>query len=462
MSSISSVSSGSYSAPVASSTSLSSVSYSDLASQALANAASNLRSTQTNVAKWTQRTGAYNNLASALQAFIGQLPQFRDQTQVAALTASSSNTGAIGVQMNAQGVAGTYTVSVNGLAQGQVNKSKTANSANVAAFFGNGTLSIKAGASAAVSISISNSMTLTALANAINNAQAGVTAQVTGSGTSSAVTVSGNGIGAANAVTYTESGSNTGIGGNVVQAAADAAYTVNGKSYTSGSNTAINGVPGVSLTLLSTVQNATITVAASASAVVSSLTSFVNDYNAVINAINAAQSGSPLPADAPLSDLKRRLEKVVGNVSSSASGVSLSLADAGITHNGDGTLTINDNLLAAAAAAAPGSVASLLTGSGLGTTGLGADLAKVAAAAGEPGVGTLDRSQAVIARFLLRQGRDALREQRRLDTLAGGLADSYVQLQVALSKYAAQSMSVSALTSSVGITNGSYDLTRAR
>lgn len=430
------------------------VTYDEVTSQQLTNATGNLLKFEGDLSTLSARDTAYANLDSALQSLIGALPLYEDQTQVGGLTASS-NSNLVGVTMGSQGVAGTYTINVTSMARPQINQSSSKASTAVAGNWGTGTLGIKVGSGQAVNVAVSTSMTVQQLSDAINAANAGVTATVGGSGLAYYVTVTGKQTGTNSAITYTENGTSTGLGSNVTQTAGNTNYTVNGASYSSQNFTSPNGVPGATLTFSGVTNGAVVTIAANATSVVSSLSSFVSSYNAAMTAVNTAISSSPQPDDALLLLIKKQLSRVVGNASSGANATFRALADVGITRNSDDTLTVNANTLAAAASTNAASVASLLTGTALGTNGLAADLSVVAAAFAEPGVGVIDRDRTSMARYGLRLTRSIARTQHTVDTLSDTIGDKYTTLQVALSRYAMQSLLVSSLTSNEGITAAS-------
>lgn len=432
-----------------------SVTYDEVTSQQLTNATGNLLKFEGDLSTLSARDTAYANLDSALQSLIGALPLYEDQTQVAGLTASS-NSSLIGVTMGAQGVAGTYTINVTSMARPQINQSNSKASTSIAGNWGNGTLGIKVGSGPTANVSVSTSMTVQQLADAINNANAGVTAAVGGSGLAYYVTVTGNKTGSVNgAVTFTENGVTTGLGGNVTQTAGNTNYTVNGASYSSQNFTSPNGVPGATLNFSGVVTGAVVTIAANPASIVSSLTSFVSNYNSAMSAVNTAIANSPQFHDPLLALIKKQLSRIVGNVSTGASATFRALADVGITRNSDDTLSVNSNTLAAAASTNAASVASLLTGTALGTNGLAADLNTVAAAFAEPGVGLIDRDRTSMARYGLRLARSISNTQSTVDRLSDTIGDKYTTLQVALSRYALQSLLVSSLTSQEGITAAS-------
>ena len=437
---------------------VSEVTLADVTGNQVADMSGTLNAMQADATTLTAQTNDYASLSASLQALKATLVGLEDGTAVGGLTATSSSS-AIGVALGSDGVAGTYTVSVTQLAAAQVNHSaaSTALSTTAAAFLGSGTLGIQVGTGSTVNVAITNAMSVTQIAAAINSANAGVTASVITSGTQYEVQVTGNNTGAANAVTYTDNGTSLKFSTYQTQAAVNSAYTVNGTSYSSATNAvAVNGVPGATLSFTALVSNATITLSASSASVQTAASSFVTAYNSTISAINTALADTSGKVERPiLLTLEKQLSRIVANPSTGASGTYQSLADIGIYVNSDGTYSVNANALAASATANAASIVALFSGNSSNSTGLAANLLKVAVAFGEAGVGVFDRLVNRATTTALRSTRSIARQQRLVASKTNTVQQSYSSLQTALSRYSLQSLMVQALSVQSGLTTNS-------
>src|SRR2546425_876012 len=233
----------------------------------------------------TQNT-AFGTFASKLGSFQTAVEGLAKVDSLANLSATSSDTTAVGVATTSGTVEGTYDVVVNELAKAQVTASTSTYSSLDSVAATSGTLSLLKSGNPPVDIVVTGSMTIKQLAEAINaKADAPVTASVVQAAPGQyRLVLTGKSTGAANAFTMTSS--LTGGQGSVgaltnqpltftdtdsdgvygdsdadnSQKAVDAALTVNNLSITSSTNTVENVVPGVTLTLLKKDQTKTISV----------------------------------------------------------------------------------------------------------------------------------------------------------------------------------------------------------
>jgi flagellar hook-associated protein 2 len=213
---------------------------------------------------------------------------------------------------------GTYTVSVNSLATtatGFMTAISSSSDTLTGSMDINGT-----------TIDVPNSSTgddnITGLANAVNSAGIGVTATVLTDTTGSRLVLTSNTSGTggsiavtANSITDSTSGASLSYTSQIATGA-NASLTVNGISLQSSSNTVSGLIPGVTFQLLGTTgtgDTIQVVIANDNSAVESTVTQFVTDYNSLVSAMNAQETtdtsgnAEPLFGSPTLSLLQQQL-----------------------------------------------------------------------------------------------------------------------------------------------------------
>jgi len=205
---------------------------------------------------------------------------------------------------SASAIAGTHTVVVNNLAS--TSSGYLAPIANVSdTLSGSIALQVGSGTAKTIDISTLSDQTLAGLAAAINSSGMGITASVLTDSSGSRLSLVSGTSGANGNITVSANTISDGATSLAYAAAvtgADASLTVDGVNLTSASNTVTNLIPGVTFQLLapsdpgSQVQ---VIIGNDNSAVESAVSSFVNDYNSLMKAINAQEgndsSGNPEP-----------------------------------------------------------------------------------------------------------------------------------------------------------------------
>ncbi len=271
------------------------------------------------------------------------------------------------------------------------------NYAATADTFKTGTLSVSIGGGAAVNIAIdSSNNTLAGIRDAINDADAGVTASIINDGTTNRLVLASKTSGSVGAigVTVTDNGG-AGIppappyalsslaSASLVttQAADNANLTINGIAITRSTNTISDAIDGLTLNLakgtLATPGTATVTVAKNTGAVTSAVNAFVKAYNDAIGQIKsmtaydaANKKASVLTGDSTARSIQSQLSNLVqANITGIAGGISR-LSDIGIALQKDGTLTTDSSKLSAALADPDKDVASLFTQTTSGNQGI--------------------------------------------------------------------------------------------
>lgn len=368
------------------------------------------------------KLSAYGQLQSMLGALAGSANQLGKPSFFQTTTATSSNTAILSATGSGSAAAGSYNVNVTQLAQAQSVVSTGQASQTTA--IGVGTIHIDFGAitggtldtdpnsatygkytgaaftvnnddkgnpSTGVDITIdSSNNTLQGIRDAINKANAGVTASIIndGSGTPYRLVVNSNNSGSTNSVRMSV---NEGAGGTALTSlmtydpagtqnmqqtvkAQDAKLTVNNIAVTSKSNSVTDAVPGVTLNLSQT-GTSSVTVARDTASIVTGVQAFVTAFNNFQNTAKSlsaydpsTQTGSALTGDGTLRIIQSQLRSVL-NVPQSGNALS-TLGQAGITFQTDGTLAVDTDKLTKALNANPNAVAGLF-GNTDGTSGYG-------------------------------------------------------------------------------------------
>jgi flagellar hook-associated protein 2 len=293
---------------------------------------------------------------------------------------TSSNSDAISATADNANTSGTYSISVTSLAQ---TKSMAASNFADAGSTktGTGTLTIITGDSDAATVTIgASNNTLTGVCNAINDANAGVTATIINDGTSSPyrLLITANNAGTANSFTVTDNLS----GGQALsleqkQAASDAVFVLNGVSITKSSNTISDVIPGVTFTLKAkTAGVVDLTVDKDIDSIISSLNDFVSAYNSVNSYINSqfaynstTKTAGLLSGDSTLRSIQSNLQnQITQSISNRFTSYTVA-GQAGLEFNRDGSLTLDSTKLRTALSSNFSSVAALFLGNGTPSDG---------------------------------------------------------------------------------------------
>jgi Flagellar capping protein len=349
------------------------------------------------------KLSGYGQLKSSFDTFQKALDTLNSSQEVSPFKATSSKesvlTAATSKDVKA---AGTYSVNVTQLATAQTLKSGTVADAD-STIVGSGSLKIQVGAynsnlntftageSAEVTVNISTGNgTLGSIANAINNADAGVKASVvaaTGGGYQLQLTATDSGTEntvkvAAFDTSGTQQTGTTGLGQlafdptaavgsgkNLTETtvAQNALLTVDGKEVVSQSNTVSDAINGVSLSLAATGATAvTVNVNRDVAAFEASAKKFVESFNALQKTVNTLSRRSPENANPPLASdaVSARLTSQVREAITTATtgfGTSrVTLSDLGITRKADNTLALDTTKLQSAFNANPEGATTLL------------------------------------------------------------------------------------------------------
>lgn len=332
---------------------------------------------------------AYGSLKSALNDFRDTVQGLAQAGDFRTLTATSSNPEAVAVSASTTAVTGRLDLEVNQLAQAQTVAS--AAFATPAATVGSGTLTLRFGTvatdaegavidftqnpdKAVATIDIpAGSNTLASIRDAINNADAGVSASIINDGNGERLVFNAADTGAANAfvIEVTDDDGNDADGAGLSQlafnttasqsqqarAGQDAQLIVNGLAVSRAGNEITDLVDGLTLSLQTTTASAArIDVTQDAGAVKQKIQDFVDAFNQLSQQISqlagfdaSLGQGGVLQGNATVRGIDTRLQRLTTAEIPALNGRAIrSLADLGITTQRDGTLQIDDAALSGA------------------------------------------------------------------------------------------------------------------
>jgi flagellar hook-associated protein 2 len=296
------------------------------------------------------------------------------------LSATSTNPNVVTATATGLAQPGTLTLRVTQLAAAERRISAGFASENAAV--GTGTFSIQVGSNPATNVEIDASNdSVAGLVQAINDANAGVTASILDDGDPLApirIVIQGSSTGSANALTI-----NDGLTGGtnpvfaITQSARNAAVVIDpddddAVTVQSATNTFSNILSGLTIQVKSASADGTsevIEVATDVDAVVNAIQNLVGAFNDVTSVIQgqfqidpSTSRGGPLIGDSTLTSLKQRLASAV--VAQIGSGSITSAAQIGIRLDTRSGLTLDEDTLRSALAAGFSNVRSFFAGSG--------------------------------------------------------------------------------------------------
>ncbi len=288
---------------------------------------------------------------------------------------SSSDEAAISAVTTDVSATGSYTISVSNLAMAQ--SSASVNFDDITSVeTGTGTITITAGSGDPVNITIDDSNnTLSGVRNAINAADAGVTATIINDGSASPyrLLITADDAGTANAFAIADNLSGGQALGIVeMQAAEDAQFVVNGVAITKSTNTVSDVIDGVTLTLKQeTASDVRIDLETDTDAIVDSLKELVTAYNSVSSFINTqfkynatTESAGVLSGDSTLRSIQSNLQnQILQSIQNQYSNFGVT-SQIGLSFNRDGGLELDETKFRDALADNFTDVAALLLGNG--------------------------------------------------------------------------------------------------
>ncbi|SPJ34904.1 flagellar filament capping protein FliD [Kushneria phyllosphaerae] len=306
----------------------------------------------TKLASTNAKLSGFGQLQSSLEGFQKAAQKlngselykgFATNVSGSALTATAGSTAA----------AGSYDIKINSLATAQ--SLATAGRTDTTSAIGTGSLTVNVGdKSTAIDITDGS---LAGIRDAINKADAGVTASIVndGSGTPYRLVLNSQATGAASTMSFSSDNSDLGAlfsGTTETVAASDASLTVNGLAITSASNTIEEAIQGVTLNLVETTAEGAstkLTVSQDTESVKTAVEDFVKAYNALADKITSltkvsgegdSVKGASLTGNSTVRSVQSTLRDAMSNA---AAGEGMNyLFEAGINFTKDGKLEVGD------------------------------------------------------------------------------------------------------------------------
>ncbi len=399
------------------------------------------------------RLSAYGQLNAALATFQSAV----NTLKAGALTAASATVSGIGLSASASSAAtpANYAVSVTALAQ--ANKLCSPGYASPTASLGSGSLSVAVAGGAPVVITPAGN-SLTEICDAINAANAGVTASLISDGSANGhrLVISANQSGAANTIKLIASGdlaawsfdpaapvnfsydaqNNPPLVMSQTQPAQDAALSVDGVKISATSNTVSNAISGVTLKL--TQLSATpcrVAIERDSSSTTGAIANVVKAYNDFKNLAGTltawgetGKAGGTLKGDTAPAAMVAQLRSGLNRVTSGAAPFD-TLSDIGLSFLKDGTLSVAQSKLQSAMDTEPVAFAALFQGADGVATRLASTMDTMLGDSGTISI----RSVGLNARLRsLGQRSDML--QSRLDAIEQRYRKQFTALDAALSR----------------------------
>lgn len=359
-------------------------------------------------ASYQAKLSAYGLIQGGLSSFQSTMAGLANASKYTAISATMSDSTIASVSASSIAAVGSYSLQVDKLAQKQsvVSDSFLDTTSSV----GNGTLNIQFGEytggvftqnadKASFSVTIDNTNnTLIGIRDAINEADAGVTASIINTGNGFKLTLTSKDSGTENTIKLTvdEGGlpaDNTdttglsklafdpaaaaGSGKNMTEskAASNAEFWINGVFVSTDTNTVTDAIQGVTLNLSKTTaadSPATINVSRSTSSLSSAASDFVKAFNDLNNSIRSMTSYDSKTKQAGLlqgefapNSILSQIRNKLGTTSRGLDGQEMSLSQLGISFQKDGTLAFDSAKLSKAVEANPKIVAGFFASTGL-------------------------------------------------------------------------------------------------
>ncbi len=317
---------------------------------------------------------AFGKVQSALSALRDAASKLTSPTNWGGTLATSSDPTAVTASAGSGAVVGNVSVQVSQLASSQTLVSGTSY-ASASTVVGQGSLTITLGAwgtdggggttftdkagATPLTVNIGPGQdTLTGIRDAINAANAGVSASIVNDASGARLTLRSTATGATNGFRIEASGGLTDLGydprvgvTSLIQTlpAQNARALINGIDVSSESNSLKEAIDGLNITLLKTTSvPASIAVSQDKDSIKKLITDFTTAYNAV-NALlreqtkydSANKNAGPLQGDSTAVGLQNQLRSIMGGTTSLAGGIGR-LAQIGLEPGSDGSLKTSD------------------------------------------------------------------------------------------------------------------------
>jgi flagellar hook-associated protein 2 len=309
------------------------------------------------------KISAYGEIKSALSEFQSSVKALSDPSTFGVTAPTSSDEEILTVSSSSNASPGSHTILVKSLAKAHAVRSAAFSSADE--MVGTGTLTIRIGGGDPVDIEIdAGHATLSGIAQAIENADVGVSASVVDNGNGEFyLALMSNETGTANTISVSVTDSSTGQLSSILESgtmvttleAADSLLTFNGIEVRRSSNTIDDLVRGVTIQLLKAeeAQPVTVGVTRDTGAVTEKINAFVEAYNKVVDEFRDKQSyggeagsSGALIGDGSARAIQRRFRTILGSRIDQAEGAYTTLASIGISMDRYGKLEVDEDKLA--------------------------------------------------------------------------------------------------------------------
>lgn len=428
---------------------------------------------QNRAASFTSKLSAYGTLQSALGVLKTASDKLSDPALFQGWNVNVGSTGVLTASAASTASAGSYSVNVTQLAQSQ--SLVTVGQASATTAIGSGTITIDFGtisggtldaatgkytgasftadaSRTAVPITIgSTNNTLQGIRDAINSANAGVTASIVndGSGTPNRLVLASNQTGEASSMRVSVTGdaalqnllSNDPAGTQNLQqtlAAQNAKLTVNGIAVTSATNTVSEAVQGVTMNLLSA-GTTSLATQPNTSSVQSAVSDFVNAYNKLqstantLTAYNAStKTGAVLMGDSTLLALQVRIRQALTTPQAGGTNDMKVLSEIGVSFQKDGTLSLDSTKLGSALATNLAGVSKLFASDSSSTSGYGKQMSALIDNVTATG-GLLQAATAGVSTTIKQLGDQYDAMKLRIDDTVARYRTQFTQLDVMVS-----------------------------
>jgi flagellar hook-associated protein 2 len=360
-------------------------------------------------ATYTAKLTAIGTLKGGLSALQTAAKSLTDTARFQTIKAVAADTSVFTATATSNAAAGAYSVRVDKLAQaqslattGQTNTTDAIGSGVLTLDFGtiaNGIFDSQAGRYAGASFASNTSgvktvnidgtnHSLSGIRDAINAANAGVTATIINDGSVKPyrLVLSSAATGAANSlrISVTDDQALSDLlshdpandaGQNLAEtvSAQNAQLTVNGIAASKSSNIVMDVIHGVTLKLLkpSAASADSVTIARDSAGIKPQLDGFVKAYNDLATSLKTISAYDPatktaaiLQGDAAVSLIKRQLQNAISAMPSGIEGSFKSLSQIGVGFQKDGSLAVDASKLQSAIDGKPGDVAALVAAAG--------------------------------------------------------------------------------------------------
>ena len=337
------------------------------------------------------KISAYGEIKSVLSEFQSSVKALSDPSTFGVTAPTSSNEEILTVSSSSNASPGSHTILVKSLAKAHAVRSAAFSSADEPV--GTGTLTIRIGDGDPVGIDIdAEHATLSGIAQAIENADVGVSASVVDNGDGQFyLALVSKETGTANTISVSVTDSSTGQLSSILESgamittleAADSLLTFNGIEVRRSSNNIDDLVRGMTIQLLKAdeAQSVTVGVTRDTGAAIEKINAFVEAYNKVVDEFRDKQSyggeagsSGALIGDGSARAIQRSFRTILGGRMDRAESAYTTLASIGIAMDRYGKLEVDEDKLAESINDNVDDVITLFTGDSETSQGIAAAL----------------------------------------------------------------------------------------